>query len=837
MTDIRRLTTLLVVSVIVVIGGSLSPTEGHPPTLIAPPNAIAGREFVPRAGFVRTTKALYFNQRVTQGRNAARPSYDALSGTRNIPTILLAFNNRPGQFTTSQYQSMLFDDVTQPTIIPRPTLTAYYRDVSHGKLTVGGRVLGWYTLPNDDAYYENNDFQNNVMRNGDGLPFGELLEFGLKQADAEIDFGLYDNDGPDGIANSGDDDGKVDTVFFIHPEVGAECGGEGRSNIWSHSWHYSENTYGHTGPFVTRAIRRGKDGKPILNDDGTQQHIVIDDYTIQPGLSCPDEGEPAKMIQVGVFCHEFGHALGLPDLYDRNNKSEGVGNWCVMAGGSYGGDGRSAQCPVGMCAWCKTYLGWAASETITQKDRFSLEAVEDRGRLFRINVPNTKRREYFLLEFRDNEWQDSVFHVRQNWDRFLPASGVALWHVDERVGEGPDWPFAPQGKGQNDSPSLPNAAAHSLVSLCQRDRKLDLELKKNRGDATDLLLTGDKFEDDPELKFGSRGYDGKLSRIAVTAVDLKSRNVELQPGEQIAAAVHIPAPTVPLAVVGSEAERRELPRLSEVIEKIKLGHNLTYMEHKLFEAADDFKLKEVTPLADRPEILAKAAVARTRTVGAWSTAAVGEEQDPHVMALILRQAGTTPLTVQYSADHSRAERVTGLDLPGTVASVQLDGKLRLDADLKSLIGDNIEWISRPAGDSVTNSSTRSNTGSVAEKYWQTTVFKGRTLPVFDTETTLFFTDGKLKTVKSHTFGPETLRVSGKAAGFNLTQAKAIVADQLGLFEKTVGTITECREGVFLPDENPSKARIAYRVCIPAGEGHVPIHVFIDSETREVLQVK
>ena len=68
------------------------------------------------------------------------------------------------------------------------------------------------------------------------------------------------------------------------------------------------------------------------------QKVKVNKYTIQPELY----GTGTSISTIGVFAHEFGHALGLPDLYDTDYTSEGVGNWSLMAGGSWnysGGNG------------------------------------------------------------------------------------------------------------------------------------------------------------------------------------------------------------------------------------------------------------------------------------------------------------------------------------------------------------------------------------------------------------------------------------------------------------------------------------------------------------------
>lgn len=66
---------------------------------------------------------------------------------------------------------------------------------------------------------------------------------------------------------------------------------------------------------------------------------------------CPEGGK--TMTSISVFCHEFGHMLGLPDLHARpeNPGSEGVGVWCLMAAELQKGR------PQHMSAWCKEKLG------------------------------------------------------------------------------------------------------------------------------------------------------------------------------------------------------------------------------------------------------------------------------------------------------------------------------------------------------------------------------------------------------------------------------------------------------------------------------------------------
>jgi M6 family metalloprotease-like protein len=137
----------------------------------------------------------------------------------------------------------------------------------------------------------------------------------------------------------------------VHPGRGGECGSQGGSinnNIWSHRFSLSDLT---GRDFETKELT--KDGRKIR----------VDDYVVVPALAC----DGRSMIEIGVFAHEFGHAFGLPDLYDTKKpaRTQGVGNWDLMGAGSWGGDDKSPQRPAHMSAWSRIFLGWAQPKVIT----------------------------------------------------------------------------------------------------------------------------------------------------------------------------------------------------------------------------------------------------------------------------------------------------------------------------------------------------------------------------------------------------------------------------------------------------------------------------------------
>jgi len=175
------------------------------------------------------------------------------------------------------------------------------------------------------------------------------------------------------------------------------------------------------------------------------------------------EEEMAPFSSFGVLCHEFGHLLGLPELYAPGGAAhEGVGVWDLMGQGTWLGRGDA---PPGLSAWSKLRLGWVDVETVTTTTpALALPAVQTTPRVVKIPAVPGVPEEYYLLENR----------ARIGVDRSLPGEGLLVWHVDERV------------RGFRSGESDP---AHKLLHLVEADGRGDLDRGHaaggNRGDATD----------------------------------------------------------------------------------------------------------------------------------------------------------------------------------------------------------------------------------------------------------------------------------------------------------------------------------------------------------------
>lgn len=322
------------------------------------------------------------------------------------------------------------------------SMREHYRDMSYGTFDLQGGVFGWFSVPENGLYYYSDD--NGLGAGRDSGEAGAFIRHTLQASDPSVDFRIYDNDGPDNVPDSGDDDGYADLVMFVHPNEGGECGG---SDIWSHSFSYSGWTQHAGQPFVTDDI--GANGQPIR----------VDDYVIMPAISCF-----GGRIEIGVFSHEFGHALGLPDLYDRTAydpagavSTGGMGLFCLMAAGSYGGDYSHPATPTQMCAWAKEELGWlTATETVCDETAalyYQGDAPEAR-KLWRGGDYSSG--EWFLVENRQ----------RVKWDRYLRGEGFLVTHIDNNVTTQND-EACPGGN--------PCPAGHYLVMVIEADNQWEMQ--------------------------------------------------------------------------------------------------------------------------------------------------------------------------------------------------------------------------------------------------------------------------------------------------------------------------------------------------------------------------
>jgi len=257
-------------------------------------------------------------------------------------------------FSPRHYHHMLFDRT--PGVV---SMANWYLEQSSGRYRVNGSVKGWYQVPNPEKHYGGDNPEGNGHDNLNG-PFYRLIEDLMVVIGDQIDWEEFDKldryDGDqDGVIN--EPDGYVDYLMIIHSGTGQEGGGgaQGDDAIWSHR---SKANYRQNGGVEGLGPENHKKYGGIRTRGPAD--IWILDYTVEP----EDGG-------VGVFAHEFGHDLGIPDLYDtqpQGDQSESsTGFWTVMSSGSWTGPegGPLGVIPTHFGAWEKEQLGWLDAEEIT----------------------------------------------------------------------------------------------------------------------------------------------------------------------------------------------------------------------------------------------------------------------------------------------------------------------------------------------------------------------------------------------------------------------------------------------------------------------------------------
>ncbi|MFF9326615.1 immune inhibitor A domain-containing protein [Streptomyces sp. NPDC014776] len=232
----------------------------------------------------------------------------------------------------------------------------YYEKQSSGRYSVDGEVSDWVKVPYNEARYGNNACGStncpsvwNVV--SDGLNAWVAQQKAAGRTDAQIkadvaQFDQWDRYDYDGDGNFNEPDGYIDHFQIVHAGEDESAGGgaEGTNAIWAHRWYAFGTDAGATGPANNRL------GGAQIGNTG----IWVGDYTIQP-----ENGG------LGVYAHEYGHDLGLPDEYDTAGGENSTGFWTLMSSGSWLGRGENAigDLPGDMNAWDKLQLGWLNYDT------------------------------------------------------------------------------------------------------------------------------------------------------------------------------------------------------------------------------------------------------------------------------------------------------------------------------------------------------------------------------------------------------------------------------------------------------------------------------------------
>lgn len=321
-------------------------------------------------------QGLKFSKRQIETRKAPFTKIETnypTTGNNNLLIILVSFQDRLFTYTRDDFDSL----ASQPGYSRNGatgSVKDYYYDVSFGQLDLNPTVAGPYVLSHPMAYY-----------GATGPSFSdinpkEMISEACMLANNDVDFTQFDMN----------NDGTVDAVHVIFAGAGEASTGE-ENAIWPHRWSfYPSDTFS-------------------IEFDG----VRLRDY------SCSAELMGSGMDGIGTICHEFGHVLGLPDLYDTDYEGSGgqataINKWSIMASGSYN---NASNTPASFTAYEKYKLNWLQLDTLSVAGEYVLPPLMDSNKAYIITTPYND--EFFIFENR----------CRISWDTYIPNDGGLIYHV------------------------------------------------------------------------------------------------------------------------------------------------------------------------------------------------------------------------------------------------------------------------------------------------------------------------------------------------------------------------------------------------------------------------
>ncbi|MBO5583310.1 MAG: M6 family metalloprotease domain-containing protein, partial [Prevotella sp.] len=260
----------------------------------------------------------------------------------------------------------------------------YFHDSSNGAFTPQFDIYGPYRLPqNLHTVYGLGRYDN----------ISELMKDACTAANADVNFADYD-------ANN---DGKVDLVYIIYAGYSASVNGNVETCIWPKSGSFSfQGTY---------------DGKSIMR------------YGVNNELNYWPEATSSKIINgIGLFCHEFSHCMGLPDMYAKDtatgykHNNQGMETWDVMDNGCYSNNG---YCPVPYTAWEQEVMGWNTIEELKgYYDELVIDPLEKPGgKAYKVVNPKNEREYVVLQNIQNVNWHSVTGRQGYGYD----AQGKTLY--------------------------------------------------------------------------------------------------------------------------------------------------------------------------------------------------------------------------------------------------------------------------------------------------------------------------------------------------------------------------------------------------------------------------
>jgi immune inhibitor A len=306
----------------------------------------------------------------------------------------------------------------------------FYTHQSSGNYTVAGDVSDWVKVPGNASTYGDNTVEDfggawQFIQDSGNAWYNAAVAAGMSDADINAylaQFDVWDRYDYDHDGNFDEPDGYIDHFQAVHAGIGEDAGGgaQGADAIWSHRWYVNQTDFGLTGPTVDDAGVT----TPVLfggSHIGNSKYW-IGDYTVE-----------AENGGLGVFAHEFGHDLGLPDLYDTNGGENSTAFWTLMSSGSWlnhGGDDIGTT-PGYYGPWEKLQLGWLDYALVDQGQNGSFtlspaaRQVDGQEQAVIVDVPDQSvTTNYVTPEGGHAWWSSSADDLNTTLTRTLDLTGI-----------------------------------------------------------------------------------------------------------------------------------------------------------------------------------------------------------------------------------------------------------------------------------------------------------------------------------------------------------------------------------------------------------------------------
>lgn len=314
------------------------------------------------------------------------------TGQRKAVVILADFYDK--RFSTGAVASLAFyqDMLNKPGFNTDGAIGSvhdYFSDMSRGVFDLQFDVYGPVTVSKSATHYGG---QSPMFGGFDYA--GDFISEAIEKADSiyDINWTTYD----------WNDDGEVEQVFVLYSGFGQATGGP-IGTIWPHAWTLDE------------AYSGGAGGRGGISKDG----VYINQY------ACGNElygNSGSTRMGMGVFCHEFSHCMGLPDMYDtKYGGNYGMDDWDLLDHGSYNGPNERGECPAAWTSYERNFAGWLDLTVLEPGDVITdMKPLTDPTSKAYIIYNDAHPDEYYLLENRRQE----------SWDKYVPESGLLIIHVD-----------------------------------------------------------------------------------------------------------------------------------------------------------------------------------------------------------------------------------------------------------------------------------------------------------------------------------------------------------------------------------------------------------------------